>query len=153
MDTALSFVRQLREVFATQQEYVFYGSSLLLVYDAALGEQAPLHIKMIDFGHVHPWAPAEAPPAAGQAVAGNDGYLYAHPPRFTSRTRGRSHSLIACLCRARCRFGLDHFLEILEEAPDTPAEEIAWGASGRWGGIAEAAASGGIAEAAASGGG
>ena len=74
-DTALSFVRQLREVFATQQEYVFYGSSLLLVYDAALGKRAPLRIKMIDFGHVHPWAPAEAPPSVGRTIAGNDGYL------------------------------------------------------------------------------
>ena len=96
VDTALSFVRQLREVFATQQEYVFYGSSLLLVYDAALGEQAPLHIKMIDFGHVHPWAPVEVPPAAGQAVAGNDGYLYA-APAAVHLSHARTLSFSQCL--------------------------------------------------------
>lgn len=74
IEDARAFVQQLRDVFATQQEYVFYGSSLLLVYDAALGDEARLRMKMIDFGHVHPWAPSDDPQ---HPAGGNDGYLYA----------------------------------------------------------------------------
>ena len=79
--TARGFVEELRAVFATQEEYVFYGSSLLLAYDAALGEEAPLRIKMIDFAHVHGFAQADS--TEGEAAAalaersgsafGNDG--------------------------------------------------------------------------------
>ena len=81
--TARGFAEELRAVFATQQEYVFYGSSLLLAYDAALGDDAPLRIKMIDFGHVHGFAQADS--TEGEAAAalaeqyreglGNDGYM------------------------------------------------------------------------------
>ena len=70
---AKAFVEQLRDVFATQREYVFYSSSLLLVYDAALGDTATLRIKMIDFGHVHPWVASDDPQ---YPEGGNDGYLY-----------------------------------------------------------------------------
>ena len=83
--TARGFAEELRAVFATQQEYVFYGSSLLLAYDAALGDDAPLRIKMIDFGHVHGFAQADS--TEGEAAAalaeqyyrgglGNDGYMH-----------------------------------------------------------------------------
>lgn len=53
LNTARAFISDLREHFGTQREYVFFGSSLLFAYDAALGDAAPLYIKMIDFGHVH----------------------------------------------------------------------------------------------------
>ena len=39
--------------FATQTEYAFYGSSLLLAFDAALADEAVLRVLMIDFAHVH----------------------------------------------------------------------------------------------------
>ncbi|MGB1602124.1 MAG: inositol polyphosphate kinase family protein [Promethearchaeia archaeon] len=37
--------------FATQSEFIFYGSSLLFTYDTTL-EQPELRVKMIDFAHV-----------------------------------------------------------------------------------------------------
>ena len=98
VDEAKAFVQELRNVFATQREYVFYSSSLLLVYDASLGDAAKLRIKMIDFGHVHPWQPSDVPQ---YPEAGNDGYLYAppHGPTLSgTRTSGRTFlNALACL--------------------------------------------------------
>jgi len=51
---ALGFVSRLHEYFQTQTEFAFYGSSLFFAYDAALGKDASLRVKMIDFAHVHP---------------------------------------------------------------------------------------------------
>lgn len=51
--TTQEFVKALLALFVRQDEYVFFGSSLLLAYDGALGDEAPLRISMIDFGHVH----------------------------------------------------------------------------------------------------
>ena len=51
--TAKEFVDALSRLFATQRDFVFMASSILFVYDATLGDQAPLFIKMIDFGHMH----------------------------------------------------------------------------------------------------
>eukprot|EP00668_Euglena_longa_P003064 GGOE01003582.1.p2 GENE.GGOE01003582.1~~GGOE01003582.1.p2 ORF type:complete len:267 (+),score=87.84 GGOE01003582.1:49-801(+) len=53
-EAARRFVGDLLEVFRRQTEFAFYGSSLLLAYDAALGDDAHLRVKMIDFAHVHP---------------------------------------------------------------------------------------------------
>mmetsp|Transcript_81631 Transcript_81631/g.205409 ORF Transcript_81631/g.205409 Transcript_81631/m.205409 type:complete len:369 (-) Transcript_81631:12-1118(-) len=50
---ARAFAMALLEHFRVQGDYVFMGSSLLLAYDSALGDEAPLHVRMIDFGHVH----------------------------------------------------------------------------------------------------
>ncbi len=82
MEDAKAFVQQLRDVFAAQREFVFYSSSLLLVYDAALGDDAHLRIKMIDFGHVHRWEPSDDP---RYPEGGNDGYLCAAPQDPISR--------------------------------------------------------------------
>jgi len=82
MEDAKAFVQQLRDVFAAQREFVFYSSSLLLVYDAALGNDARLRIKMIDFGHVHRWEPSDDP---RYPEGGNDGYLCAAPQDPISR--------------------------------------------------------------------
>jgi hypothetical protein len=76
IEDAKAFVQELRSIFAAQREFVFYSSSLLLVYDAALGDAACLRIKMIDFGHVHPWEPSDDP---RYPEGGNDGYLCAAP--------------------------------------------------------------------------
>lgn len=54
MEAARDFLEQLYAFFTTQKEFAFYGSSLLFAYDAALGYEADLRIKMIDFAHVHP---------------------------------------------------------------------------------------------------
>ena len=51
--TAKEFVDDLSLLFASQQDFVFMASSILFVYDAALGNAAPLFVKMIDFGHMH----------------------------------------------------------------------------------------------------
>jgi len=50
------FTLALLEHFRYQGEFVFMGSSLLFAYDAALGDDAPLRISMIDFGHAHKMA-------------------------------------------------------------------------------------------------
>ena len=93
-EDAKTFVQELREVFATQREYVFYSSSLLLVYDASLGDAAQLRIKMIDFGHVHPWEPSDDP---RYPEGGNDGYLYAPPRGPTSSWTRTLLNTVACV--------------------------------------------------------
>lgn len=50
---ARHFVAALLALFQAQSDYAFFGSSLLFVYDAALGDKAPLRISMVDFCHVH----------------------------------------------------------------------------------------------------
>eukprot|EP00667_Euglena_gracilis_P021209 EG_transcript_23163 len=53
-EAARRFIGDLLAVFQRQTEFAFYGSSLLLAYDAALASEATLRVKMIDFAHVHP---------------------------------------------------------------------------------------------------
>jgi hypothetical protein len=68
---ALERVARLADWFATQREYAFYGSSLLLCYDAACGAEAELRLAMIDFAHVHrPRREVAAPDSAGGRSAG-----------------------------------------------------------------------------------
>lgn len=50
---ARHFAAALLGHFQMQGDYAFFGSSLLFVYDASLGEGAPLRICMVDFCHVH----------------------------------------------------------------------------------------------------
>ena len=38
--------------FSSQNEFCFYGSSLLFAYDSALAEPV-LRVRMIDFAHAH----------------------------------------------------------------------------------------------------
>merc|ERR1719189_116708 len=57
---ARHFVTALLLLFQTQIDYAFFGSSLLFVYDAALGDSAPLRVSMIDFCHVHTMAEMRA---------------------------------------------------------------------------------------------
>eukprot|EP00668_Euglena_longa_P006036 GGOE01007153.1.p1 GENE.GGOE01007153.1~~GGOE01007153.1.p1 ORF type:complete len:1008 (-),score=263.25 GGOE01007153.1:270-3293(-) len=53
-EAAQQFVNKLYDFFRTQREFAFYGSSLLFAYDAELGDNAELRVRMIDFAHVHP---------------------------------------------------------------------------------------------------
>lgn len=47
------FVAALLGLFQAQADYVFFGSSLLFAYDAALGDNAQVRIAMVDFCHMH----------------------------------------------------------------------------------------------------
>merc|ERR1740129_2126353 len=57
---ARHFVAALLFLFQMQADYAFFGSSLLFVYDAALGDNAPLRVSMVDFCHVHTMAEMRA---------------------------------------------------------------------------------------------
>lgn len=47
------FVAALLALFQSQGDFVFFGSSLLFAYDAALGDDAQVRIAMVDFCHMH----------------------------------------------------------------------------------------------------
>lgn len=54
------FTSSLLALFRTQSDYAFFSSSLLIAYDAALGDDAPLKVTMIDFCHTHTMAEMQA---------------------------------------------------------------------------------------------
>jgi hypothetical protein len=119
--SALAFALDLQATLQAQREHVFYGSSLLLAFDAAAGPAAPLRIKMIDFGHVHAWSPAEDGQQGSQAGIGQP-----HQPPVAA---------LAGLASDGYLFGLGTFIEILGDealAVSEGAGSAAWGASGRW---------------------
>ena len=115
---ASEFTKELRDVMQAQRDYVFYGSSLLMVYDADAGPTAPLRIKMIDFGHVHNWAPA----SEGATLPGEFSHEY-HPGND-----------LPGLASDGYLFGLGTLLNIL--ADKTLRSELVpastWGNPGRW---------------------
>merc|ERR1719384_102596 len=77
---ARHFVAALLFLFQAQADYAFFGSSLLFVYDAALGDNAPLRVSMVDFCHVHTMdemqAEAESEGRLGTFVSRDFSYIF-----------------------------------------------------------------------------
>lgn len=119
--TALTFVNELHALFAEQREYVFYGSSLLLAYDASGGPSAPLRIRMIDFGHVHGWCPA--PPLPPDTPKEAQHRYDPGPQLRTTASDGYQYGLATLLLMLSD--------EELAQGCGTAVDK-SWGAPGRW---------------------
>ena len=56
VQTILWGLQRLERVMATQRDWLFFTSSLVLAYDASPGSPAPARVALVDFGHTVPAA-------------------------------------------------------------------------------------------------